>query len=79
MLIASIEHARVHNEDAWVEAAVAEMSRLTDVVVATDSAVGVLVRGFVLRCELIQCAMFMRSRAPQLQYSLQALTTRCYG
>ena len=33
--ISNLEHARLNSEDAWVEAAVADMSRLTDVVVAT--------------------------------------------
>ena len=33
--IAGIEDARVADDDAWFEAAVAEMSRLTDMVVAT--------------------------------------------
>ena len=33
--VADIEHSRSSNEDAWVEAAIVEMSRLTDLVVAT--------------------------------------------
>ena len=33
--VAGIEHARMSSEDAWSEAAIAEMSRLTDIVVAT--------------------------------------------
>ena len=36
--IASIEHARMNREDAWVEAAIEEMSRLTDIVIATAEA-----------------------------------------
>ena len=33
--VADIEHSRASHEDAWVEAAIVEMSRLTDLVVAT--------------------------------------------
>ena len=33
--VADIEHSRSSHEDAWVEAAIVEMSRLTDLVVAT--------------------------------------------
>ena len=39
--VARIEHARMNREDVWVETAIEEMSRLTDIVIATaESEIG---------------------------------------
>ena len=59
--IAEIEGARVADEDAWFEAAVAEMSRLTDVVVATlESEINSMMKASPLPTALSTPANFLQ-------------------
>ena len=59
--IAGIEDAREANEDAWSEAAVTEMSRLTDMVVATvESEINAAAKASLLPGSLPRSANFLQ-------------------
>ena len=59
--ITGIEHTRLENEDAWFEAAIAEMSRLTDIVVATvESDISALLKASLSRGKLSKPVGFLQ-------------------
>lgn len=61
--IGAIEHARAQDEDSWFEGAIADMSHLTDVVVATlDAEVNAALKASSLRDSLSKSVSFLQMR-----------------